>query len=80
MSVLDVPGMITQREEVTVSSDEEDVHFGTFAPLKKGDEKKKALREVGVCRHRSSRCDPSETADHLPLQPSTLDVEYTRNP
>ena len=43
MSVLDVPGMITQREEVTVSSDEEDVHFGTFAPLKKGDEKKKAL-------------------------------------
>ena len=35
MSVLDVPGMITQREEVTVSSDEEDVHFGTFAPLKK---------------------------------------------
>ena len=43
MSVLDVPGMITQREEVTVSSDEEDVHFGTFAPLKKGDEKKNAL-------------------------------------
>jgi hypothetical protein len=46
MSVLDVPGMITQREEVTVSSDEEDEHFGTFALLKKGDEKKKALREV----------------------------------